>query len=545
MRPIIIIGLDGAGFNLIELFLRGNNLPNFRKIITGGSFGQLKTTIPPLSPCAWSSFMTGKNPGKHGIYDFYYLDDNHNMKLHTSKTRNTKDLWEYLSENNYKCLVFNVPFTYPPKKINGLMVTDFTTPSTKADFTYPPQLKNEILQKYADYKISEESKYAENPRAKREFFNEVFELADIRFKVFINLMRKDRFDFSMIVFTLIDHVQHWYWKYMDKTHPKHKDDKEFRETILKAYKKADKFLGEIMQMFPNHNIIVISDHGGGPYYKDVNINNWLMQQGYLFLKHNQPIHKKITYNIEANRLISKGLNIGLWKIINRFPRVKRAIQTKTLLTYKDIDWDRTVAYSYGYYGPIYINRKIIKTEEKLRELKTDIKKKLIKIKDPHTGKPLIKKVWEKTELYSGTKLELMPDIVINMGNFAYGASSTFLFSSRNIFSEPKTFKSGDHTQNGILMVYGPDIANGKRVKNAQIYDIAPTILHIFNIPVPNDMDGKVLKEVFKENSKPARRKITFQEETKLNYEKRKPDEKHLEKKDEEKIKKRLKALGYI
>ena len=500
MTKIIVLGFDGASPDIINSLVRKNQLPNFKKIIDKGVTGRLKTTIPPLTPCAWSSFMTGKNPGKHGIYDFFYLDNSHKMRINSSKTRNSRDLWEYLSENNLKCFIFNVPITYPPKKINGIMVSGFTTPSTKVNFTYPPWLKNEILEKYPDYKISEESKYAENRRAKKEFADEAFNLADTRFKVASNLMRKDEFDFSMIVFMLIDHMQHWYWRYMDKKHPRYQEDEEFRDTIVNAYKKVDSFLGKSMKMFPNHNIIIMSDHGGGPYYKDVTINKWLMDEGYLFLKKKTALHKRIMDRIGINRLISKGLNLGLWKIINTFPVIKKTIQTRFLLTYNDIDWDKTRVYSYGYYGPIYINRKIIKTEKEFKEVKEDIKEKLRKIKDPYTKEQLIKDIWMKNELYWGEKADVLPDIAINMGDFSYGSSSTFPFNSNEIFSEPKTLKSGDHTQYGIFMAYGPGIKEGWRVKNAEIYDITPTILHMFNVSIPKDIDGIVLKEIFKEDS---------------------------------------------
>jgi len=545
MKKTIILGFDGASPDLIKQWAEQNELPNFKKIIDTGIHGPLKTTIPPLTPCAWSSLITGKNPGKHGIYDFFYLNEQHEMKIHSSVNRSSKDLWEYLTENNLKSFVFNVPFTYPPKNINGIMVSDFTTPSTEADFTHPPELKKEILEKHPDFKISEKSKFSENEKSKKEFQDEAFRLADLRYKVAIDLMKNQDFDFAMIVFMLIDHMQHWYWKYMDKNHPKYQKDSSLEDTIKNAYKKMDSFLGKFIQTFPNHNIIIVSDHGGGPYYKDVTINKWLMDENYLFLKKNRSFQKSIANKIGTNKLISKGLNLGLWKFISSSPRIKELIQKKLLLTYNDIDWDKTLAYSYGYYGPIYINKDIVKSVEELQKLKNEIKEKLKKIKDPITKEVLIKQIWDREELYSGEKSDILPDIVINMGDFSYACSSTFPFSSNEIFSEPKTFKTGDHTQYGIFMACGSDIKKGKEIKNATIYDTAPTILHIFNIPIPKDMDGKVLREIFKEDSEFVK-PITYQSnEGKYDKKEKAMQQKALTDKDEEKTKERLRDLGYL
>ncbi len=509
-QKVFILGVDGASPEIIDSLVKQGQLPNFQRIISKGVTGRLKTTIPPVTPCAWSSFMTGKNPGKHGICEFFYLDENHEMRINSSKSRNSKDLWEYLSKDNLRSLVFNVPFTYPPKEINGVMVCDFTSPSVNARFTYPAQVRDEILKRFKDFKVSERNKYAENRKLKKRFRDEAFNLADTRYEVAEYLMKEDEFDFSMVVFMLVDHIQHWYWKYFDEDYPKYESDIEFKNTVINAYKKMDSFLGKFMEMYPNHNILIMSDHGGGPYYKDVTINKWLMDNGYLFLKGKRALHKRAINAIGLNVLITKGLNLGLWKIINKFPFIKRFIRNKLVTTYKDIDWERTTAYSYGYYGPIHINRRTVKDKEEFVRLKEEIKEKLHEMKDPYTGEPLIKNIWEKEELYDGEKSDILPDIITNMGDFAYGSSSTFAFSSNEIFSEPKTFQSGSHTQYGVFMAYGPDIKEGEIIDNAQIYDIAPTVLHVYGIPVPGDMDGRVLKEIFRENSGPATRDVRYQ-----------------------------------
>lgn len=498
-KKCIIFGVDGASPDLIERWSMEGELPNFRKIIVGGAYGKLKSTVPPLTPCAWSSFMTGKNPGKHGIYDFFYLDGEQNIKLNTSQTRESMDLWEYLTSYGYKSLVFNVPFTYPPKKINGIMVTDFTTPSTEVNFTYPDYLKDEILNKYPNFRFSEDAKYSEREKDKKAFFVDLMDLADMQYNIFSELAKKDDFDFYVMVFMLTDHAQHWYWKYFDKDHPEYEKNGEFEVVILKAYQKADYYLGKLIKKFPEANIIIMSDHGGRPYYKDVSINKWLIDNGYLSLKDEKSLIKRIISKIGINNLITFGLNIGLWSIIKKFPKLKDTIQNKLIPSYQDIDWSKTLAYSYGYYGPIYFNKSKINSETEQKDLEKEITNKLQHLKNPYNGDYLEKKTWKTNELYKGGYITLLPDLILNMGDFSYGSSSTFLFSSNELFSEPKTFKSGDHSIHGVLMAYGPDIKPGVKVRNAEIYDLAPTILYTHGVPIPKDMDGRILKEIFKKD----------------------------------------------
>lgn len=540
MKKTIVIGFDGTSPDLIKNWVNQGKLPNFSKIIAQGVHGNLQTTMPPLTPCAWSSFMTGTNPGKHGIYDFFYLDKNHQIEINTANSRHSKDIWEYLSESGFRNLVFNVPFTYPPKKINGIMVSGFTTPSTDADFTHPPSLKEKILLKYPQFKCSEKSKYAENPKARLEFKNEVLDLADLRFQIVNELIEENDCDFYMITFMAADHIQHWYWKYMDRRHPEYVEDVEYEKTIENTYSKLDFFLGEFMKKFSGHNIILMSDHGSGPYYKDVTLNNWLIEQGYLFLQKDHSFFKKLLSSIGVSKLISFGLNIGLWKIIKKSSKIKNFIQKKMMLTYQDIDWKKTKAFSYGYYGPIFINKNVVNSPQMQKTLKEEIKEKLLKIKIPQTDKPLIDDVWYKEDLYKGEMVDILPDLIINMGNFAYASSSSFPFSSPSLFSAPKTFKTGDHSFHGTFMAYGPDIKKGLEIKDAKIYDLAPTILYMFNIEPPDYMDGRILKEIFEENANfiAAEKKLSQEHASKQQGQNLSDDEKKI-------IEERLRNLGYF
>ena len=541
MTKTFVLGIDGASPELIEKWSNEGKLPNLKKIIDNGVFGPLESTVPPITPCAWSSFMTGMNPGKHGVYDFFYLDDKHQMRIHSSATRKAKDLWEYLAGNNIKSFVFNVPFTYPPKKINGTMITGFMTPSTKVEFTYPPSVKNEILERFSNYRPSQNSKYSETIAAQREFKAESFALSDLRFEVAGHLLGQEQYDFIMAVFNLTDHMQHWYWKYMDETHCKYEPSEEFQDTILDAYRKMDDFLGHFLAQYPDYNFFIISDHGCGPRYKDVVINNWLKEQGYLFLKKRVSPVKNIMNRIGIEKVIALGLNLGLWKILKNVPFFKSFIQRGLMLTYEDIDWEKTLAYSYGYYGPLYINKALLKSPDAYEPLRNELIAKIQTITNPLDGTQLVTAVWKKEQLYTGPYLDHLPDIVIRMGDYSFTCSSTFPFSSNELFSDPKTFGSGDHRQHGVIIAYGKAFKENYRIAGGRLMDLAPTILNMYDLTIPARMDGKVLENIFREGTLKGA-KIEKQDDTGpqgtsggQSY----TDE------EEKTVKDRLKSLGYL
>lgn len=486
-KKFIIIGIDSGDLNLIEKFLP--HLPTFQKILRNGVYGKLKTTVPPLTPCAWSSFMTGKNPGKHGIYDFAYLGVNNELKLFNSTKRVDNDIWIILSSRGYKCVVFNVPMTYPAYPINGQMITDFTTPTLDSDFTYPISLRQKLLTKFPNYKISEESKYSDHITDQRDFLDEIYELLDLQAKVFDWLLTNNEWHFAMVVFGANDHLNHWYRKYMNR------EDSEFKNALLEGYKRTDQKIKYILEKYPDANFMFMSDHGTGNYYKDVNLNQWLLENKYIYLKRGQGGLLKNSLRklgLSPARLTKLALNLGFWKIINKLG-IRDSLVKHTSITFKDVDWEKTKAYSFGYYGPIYVVDK--KNRKKIVE---ELKIKLMKIRALN-GNKLISDIWERNELYHGANEYKMPDLIFAMQNFTYGCSSSFAFGGNQLFTDPKTFKNGDHSIYGMFAAYGPNVKNtGVKLEKINIIDIAPTVLNYFNIEIPDDFDGRIINGIFKE-----------------------------------------------
>jgi predicted AlkP superfamily phosphohydrolase/phosphomutase len=502
-QKIFIFGIDGATWDVIDPLINQGKLPNFKKFLDKGRKAVLNTTIPPLTPCAWTSFFTGKNPGKHGLYDFYYINENKELKLNSALSlRLEKDLWDFLSEKNMRTILFNVPMTYPPKKLNGIVISD--APDLKSEFVYPIKYKKLLLDKFPDYRVDEKTKYGENEKNRKNFFEDVYQLDLLRSKVMKFLLETEKWDFFMVHFTMLDRVQHWYWKFMDKSHPKYEQN-NCSTYIEIAYQLMDKIFGEALQRIPKGStILIMSDHGFGKYINDVNINMWLRKEGYLFFKEKnigllKRLFKKI--NFSPNKIINLIFYFRLGFILKSFS--KKTIQKITnqfTFNYKDIDYSKSKAYSYGHYGPIYINKDLIKNKKEYEEFRNEIIEKLRLIKDPVYNEKLMSNIWKREELYYGSKLDNLPDIVFIMQNFSFGASSILTFMSDKLFSDPITYKTAEHRKEGIFAIYGPNIKKGIN-KPANIIDLFPTLLYIMKSRIPMEIDGKILKSIFIKHSR--------------------------------------------
>lgn len=515
MTRIITIGLDCATWDLIKPWANAKKLPNFMRLIEEGTTANLKSTYPPVTPVAWPSLFTGKNPGKHGIFGFTDSDPlSSKIPCISNNYMKCKPIWDILSENGKKVCLVNIPFAFPPSKVNGIMTSGMRTPSINSEFTYPKELKKELLEKFdfipdygADvYKDKETFCTAHDKNLKENL------------KMSLYLLRKKKWDFYMFIPAEIDHVQHFFWDDMDENHPLHNDktSEKYNNKILEYYKKFDVYLGKIMDYVDDDTIlIVVSDHGAGPLHKEIALHEWLRKEGYLKLRKTEGINfqvliKKIFSKIGLDTEKIKSLlhRLGLSRYIKPLPVFLREMIPSKEPKMWDIDWEKTKAYAHHSFGQIYINQKVLKGSSTMEyeNLRTGIIKKLYELKDPDTGSNIVKKVYKKEELYSGPNLSKAPDL------YAVPITETYEFVSfskdGSIFSSPCL--PGHHNENGILIFYGKGIKKGKEIRNITMYDVAPTMLHILNHSIPNDMDGEVLKQIFEEKSQFAKRPIKYQ-----------------------------------
>jgi predicted AlkP superfamily phosphohydrolase/phosphomutase len=542
---VMVIGLDGATFDVIKPLAAQGYLPNFSKIIKEGCHGPLESVIHPGSAQAWASFLTGKKPGKHGIFDFFVRRKNeYNWRPTGSMDLGTEALWDIFNRFSVRSAFLFVPMTYPVRQLDGVMISGFGTPGADSDFVYPFELKGQLTKKFSKRSILEMI----TPRGLNEktYFNKLTENMDVQVKILDFITDNHAFDFIAYVFGQTDRVQHFYW-------PKKKGD--VSEEIKDFYVKVDSHIGKIMRKFEGANFVFLSDHGFGPCKKDIYINNWLNFKGYLKYR-DKKIRPKNIIRIILKQIIilmRKKLNRGVVIKLKPFlPRwlYKRLYSLGLIPLAADIDWKHTRAYSLGSTigGNIFLNlegREPLGTVAQCdkADLLNRIKDDLKGFKDPETGEALIAETHFKESLYQGPYQNKSPDLVFTLRDETYAVKPEYRGNRISLVESAKESAShgtemlhkGNHRMDGIFMSYGPAIKAGRTIAGAKIVDLAPTILALLGLPALNDMDGRVLEEILDEPQRNASMPAS--------YSRHKPGEFTPE--EEAAISNNLRELGYL
>lgn len=528
-KKVIVIGLDGGTLDYVLPWI--NELPAFKYLLDNGCWGTLKSVIPPHTAPAWPSYLTGRNPANHGIFSFFYKNVNNEIEFIDSGHIAEPTILDLISNYAKKVISINVPVTYPPWNINGIMISGMLTPpNTK--FCTPEKIANEIPY----YKVEPDVSF--NEKNIEHFLDVVYDTLYRREKATFYLMSKYEWDFLTVVFRASDIISHTFRKFLNPDEPLHK---KYGNEILNLYKKIDKILDRfIKQMDKNTILIIMSDHGHGEFKKMINLNIWLSHNGYLKFK-SDLLHKIKFLAVKSGFTQGKVYNIlsklELQNIVMKFSREKRYKGQTLFLSFKDIDWDRTSAYALGPFGQIYINKyKTTNQKSEYEHLRDELIMKLKEIKDPEDGTQIFEKVLKKEEVYSGKFLENAPDLYLIPHKYEY-ASYELLASSFKLFEQAPKGWTGTHKLHGIFIAFGDGVKRNYKVKDANIIDLAPTVLSILNLPVPDDIDGQVIKSIFE---KEIKIQVVRSEKIKVRHEEKKDIVK-----DDKKIEKRLKSLGYL
>lgn len=502
-RSVMVVGLDGATWDVLQYWMDRGDLPNIQELVKNGTRGILESVVPPVTAPAWKCYSTGKNPGKLGVYWWVNFDGEEGRLIPPSAySFKSKDVWDYIGEEGIRTAIINMPTTYPPKPVNGVMVSGFGTPLEKdfdydQPYTYPREKQHELEDKYG-YEVG-----IPNPRGfqKKKLGRKVIELIHQRFNLAEDLVNSEDYGFINVTIFYINVLQHYFGK---------------DEVVKKAWKTIDSRIGDLLR--EDMNFIIISDHGTTSIKKSIAINNWLIEKGYLKLKKDFGDNIKkmedaagrlfglqgkclFGTTLEVQYLLGRALGMILPdSLTRRWVGMMGNVPTQ-MLDLK-IDWVNSLAVGLGQ-GPIYLNPEKVGDYEGFRK---KIIEELKKIRDPETGEEIFEEVFEKETLYSGGHLNSAPDIVLlpKKGYEIYGGITRDVFHDKRI-----GWTTGNHP-NGIFLAHGPDVRKGTEIEDARIIDVAPTILHMMGIRVPEDMDGKVLTEIFGEDSPPAKREVKYQ-----------------------------------
>ena len=473
-NSVLIMGIDGVSWDLLRPWIEDGKLPTLSRLVQKGASGNLKTVIPPLSCTAWTSLFTGTNPGKHGIYEY----TTESGKLINSKLIKSEKIWNILSKHNKRCCVINVPLTYPVDELNGYMISSFLTPPNEKIYSYPKEIMPLLEQ--LGYRISiKHEKFAflpntkETVEQKESILKDLYDVLEKRYLTLKELMNEN-WDFFYFVFNETSTLQYLFF--------------DRKDLMLEFFKKIDDYLGDLIDVFSSKNknpyIFIVSDHGYNPAPTiQFNLRKWLQEEG--FLKDHRTLFQKIIPKI--------------YKIVNKKPLSKLIFFLDKPKEVREAFLRKSVETSKIYYrNPgIYIEDKNMNKME-YDGLRNLMMEKLKQTKDISTQDTIFQVVEKKEDIYSGNFVKHAPDIILVSKN-KYVLN--FSYDSEKTFENIKLNMPGNHTTSlkGIIIANGQDITY-KRNDDSSILDIFPTLLHILNVPIPKNIDGKVIKNIFKENS---------------------------------------------
>ncbi len=476
---VLIIGIDGGTWKVLDRAIEAGYMPNLKNLKESGAAGILESTMPAITPAAWGSFQTGKNPGRTGVFDFTRWDRETKERKIVSSRDLGRTVWDIAGKAGRKVGVVNVPMTYPPKEINGYMVTGVLTPDTNSKFTHPEGLRKEILKQVPGYHVFNLQNVRNgSPHERFEaFLDDMAAIIEARTEVARVVLEKEKLDLFMVHYFASDVVQHVMWGYIDPDCP-HYDVVKAELVLSRFYSALDREIGKIVDLFGQGAVFIVSDHGFQRHEKRFNLGNWLVEKGFMEVDEEA---FEIPKHVEGIRKVDP---LNLRRFIPHGVRKKVAGEKDEKDRY---EWEGSKVYSMGRSGEGFIY--LLEDDDKCRMATARrIKEGLEQVSDG--DRLVVSSVLTKEEVFSGNRLGWMPDLIVVP---AAGYTCTGFYQHEmdrfHIVNTEDDFHMGRHHRDGILVANGKGIAPVQDLRTS-IMDIAPTVLAYLGIDIPGDMDGK-------------------------------------------------------
>jgi len=498
-KKTLVISIDSGCWDYLDPLLAAGRMPNVAQLIARGVRGALESTMPPITPVAFSSFITGTNPGKHGVFDWTVRRADGGMQPASALVRRGAPFWHYLNRAGVRVGLFNIPLTYPPQPIEGFLVPGITVPKNARNLTYPAQVLDWIEDRYGPYQV-------DVPRTLLKESLESYVSAWLKYEEIqtdVVLMLMDKYDVDVLAFNYasLDRVNHF------------SPRQEHLEGVLTN---VDAQVGRLVERYPEANFILMSDHGSRRIKSAFLLGKWLAQQGYAVYGEKSldiptyEINFALARYFQAREMNGTGERVVrnlLRGVLNVTPAVLRrrmwqAIYRTTpqALDYRfteRLDWTRTRVFATSNSGPLIINQKGLErdntaSEQKYEALRKVLIRDLLTVEDPVNGGPVFSRVYRREEIYHGPALPQSPDLIADH----YDSACDLI-----VDNDPGRFcfvnrlnRFGDHVRKGMFVLSGPDFEPSDRRHVASILDIPATLLRLYDVAIPQDYDGRTLEE---------------------------------------------------
>lgn len=501
-EKVLVIGWDGATFDLLDPWIAAGELPNLARLMQGGVYGRLKSVPNMNSGPAWTSVCTGLNPGKHGVYGLVgFAEGSYRIRPLNAADRHGQTIWQRLGQAGKQVVVMNLPLTWPADELNGVLVAGGDAPSSHTPgFTYPEGLMEEINAQAGEYLLAARLDGLIRAGKKAEALSRIHRMVESRTRAALYLMKRGPWDLFLSLFTASDVVQHFFWEDLAGG--------PYQDGILKVFRQLDSALGRLLTQAGDHTaVLVLSDHGFGPTQPGVYyLNDFLAGLGLLRYgprSDSRPALLRWAF-LQLERRLGSSLKDWLFE---RFPRLyEKAV---TGLWVDHVDWASTKAFSLAGSNQIWINVRgrqpegIVSPGEEHEAVMALIQQALQAAVDPSTNRPVIERVCRQSDLYQGPFLDQAPDLLVKWADspvqsgLAWDGESHRVIATRRMAYRRHPV-NGSHREMGLLVAHGSPFKNGGTIDGATLYDIAPTLLCLLSEPIPPGLDGQVLTSALNE-----------------------------------------------
>jgi predicted AlkP superfamily phosphohydrolase/phosphomutase len=495
----LVLGLDGGDHELISSLVKEGRMPTLGRLAREGTFGPLESTIPAVTPTAWSSFLTGLNPAGHGIFNFASNPNRDTQRVESAASRSGTPIWRYLGRAGLRSAFVGIPFTYPPEDIAGLVVTGYGGPEQPA--ITPPRMRERVHAAHPGYLT------AHHPMAERwwedfdgyarKLLRHVEQTADI---CRIALELEPDLALLCVNFMSADHAGHLGYNRLDENHPAH-DPAAAGDELIQVYEAVDRACGELIDEAEERygepiTAIMLSDHGMKPIYWTFHANHWLEENGHLQYRRRSLQGWKGSRLDYASKVDQRLARTTRWYggVLDTVPGLPRPGRDRV---FADVDFSTTRAYCFATGGQIFLGETSGARDDP--RYADRLSEELGAIPHPETGEPVFE-VMRRDEIYAGPHIAKAPDLVIlprdERVHVESSRRSWAAALERHDHLDPETFYgySGHHGQTGVFAAAGPGIRPAELPKGANIVQLPATLLALAGLTAP-DMDGEPLHAV--------------------------------------------------